>query len=491
MIHPVKALRRWLRRFLNDPWPAIMRAFARSLPTDNPATLDQMKANKGWAFAANRQIAGRAVRVVPTLFLNTRSGPDGAVTKKPVFDHPLLDLMAQPNCDESGTEYHWRRIVQLNTSGRCFTKVVPEVTDLSIIGLPYTLTVIRELRLLDPDRVRPIYYRNPETGRERFGAGYEFTPYEGGITTYLGAPFDRASREKWKANPYVFVYPVRMPSAESIHGQSPMQAAEHPANVIEQLGKMHFNQLQKGLHSDLIFYLLRDVDDPIRFREAVLMVMTGVAKAGEPMVVPKKLVEVAPSGRGNKDMEFVALAESMRQQLLGVLGASDGMVGLGGDLNRATVEGMERIFALGTIDPLNSLIAAADSTWLLPLFRGQNDDSWLSIEFGTSAGVDELTQTEILLKQTAGAAIKTQNEARKPLGLEPLPSGDELPKGSATQLPALVPNTAQLPMPKSTKSNGHGTVQLARCPRCRKVQKALDGTCCGVPLIPQDVVLFD
>src|SRR4051812_19191497 len=124
MIHPLQALRSWLLRgFLSgDLWDAMMKAFARSLPTDNPRTLDQMKANKGWAFAANRQGAGRASRVKPQLFLNSRTN-EGQVQKVQVHDHPFLDLLAEPNCDESGLVFLQRRVLQLNTAGASFVKV--------------------------------------------------------------------------------------------------------------------------------------------------------------------------------------------------------------------------------------------------------------------------------------------------------------------------------------------------------------------------------
>ncbi len=493
MKNPITALRSrftaWLARaFLaDDLWKLIQKAFAQSLPTDNQRTLAQMQTNKGWAFAANRQIAGRAVRVRPQLFLNSRAA-DGEPQQTLVHDHPYLDLLAQPNCDEHGSSFHWRKIAQLNTAGAAFVKVVPETRDLGV--LKYSR--IRELRLLDPDRTRPIHWRDPnDPDRERFTAGYEFTPYDGGMVTYLGAPYDRESRERWKADPYAFVYAIPFPDPASIHGASPMQAAEHSVNVLHQLGVMHVNQLAKGLHADLVFYLLKDIDDPERFKQAALMVMAGVNRAGEPLVVPKKLVEVAQSGRGNKDMEFVALAESMRQQLLGVLGASDAVVGLSEDVNRASVEGLERIFALGTIDPLNSLIADADNAWLLPLFSGPNERTWYTVKYGTSAGVDDLSLTEMLVKQTAGAPIKTQNEARKSLGLSAKPEGDALPAVAALQqLPALTGNAAKA---TAKSSNGHSDVlDVGRCPRCRRIEKDTVGpsSCCGLERVPEQIVLL-
>ncbi len=74
-------------------------------------------------------------------------------------------------------------------------------------------------------------------------------------------------------------------------------------------------------------------------------------------MLPKKLAEVPPNPLSNKEMEFRELAASMREQLLAVLGGSDGILGLSRAYNRANIEGIERILAIGTIDPLNALIA--------------------------------------------------------------------------------------------------------------------------------------
>src|SRR5450759_2372154 len=77
---------------------ALAREFASSIGVKHPATPQQMDANTGWVFAANRQIAGRAARVVSILEMNMRVA-GRKVTKTPVMDHPLLDLMADPNLD--------------------------------------------------------------------------------------------------------------------------------------------------------------------------------------------------------------------------------------------------------------------------------------------------------------------------------------------------------------------------------------------------------
>lgn len=427
---------------------ALTNMFARTLPTDTPATLVQMQANKGWVFAVNRQIGGRGSRVQPRLNLVTRrlgKGPEKTV----VHDHPLLDLLAQPNAIESGTVFHWRQLLQLNTIGRTYVRVTPEWVSLKPLGVDLMAARIGTLDLLDPYSVKPIM---PDIRRR---LAFDYQPPEGGREVLLGPPSNRGEREQWRQQPYPFVFRTLMPSAESPHGQSPVQAADWAIAISEALGKLLNTQLTKGIHADMIFYLLKEFDDPERFRKAVVILMQGINKAGEPMVVPKKTVEVAPTPRGNKDMAYPELSESARQEQIAVLGGSDGIVGLGGDLNRATVEGMERIFALGTVDPLNELIADMYNSWLLPLYAGQGDGAWYEIDYPSAAAVDELTQADWLTKLTGGKPVYTANEAREELGKEARSDGDSLTPTPPTSQTALLGGTqgqVQLPGTPPTKA---------------------------------------
>src|SRR5947207_1864586 len=106
---------------------ALQHALAMTLATDHAATFDQMRSNVGWAFAANRQIWGRAIRAEPQLSEVTRTAA-GDHDRRPVHDHPVLDLLQQPNPDESGATFHARQVLQLQTAGRCYVAGEPERT---------------------------------------------------------------------------------------------------------------------------------------------------------------------------------------------------------------------------------------------------------------------------------------------------------------------------------------------------------------------------
>jgi phage portal protein BeeE len=421
----IQSRRAYRRAMAYSMWQEqLARKFAAHLSGDiNPALPGQMAANQSWVFAANRQIAGRAARVPLRLFLTSREST-GPTRRTEVHDHPFLDLLAQPNSDETGMIFHWRQKLMLNTAGRYFVRVTPQVFDLSPLGIKGRVSRISELRLLEPDRVQPM---GPDLGPVM---GYIYSSSQGmGKAEYPAAPASPDAVERWRREPYQYVYRVTLPAANSPNGQSPTQAVETAINADWMLGRLHENQLKNGVHSQFIYYLLKDIDDPVRFEKAVLLVRKGVGNAGEPMVLPKKTVEVADARTSNADMKFGELDERTRRKILAALGSSDGMVGITGDLNRATVEGMERIFALGTIDPLNSLTADGYSAYVLPLYPGQSERSWYVCEYPSSAVADEVTQADVLNKQVAGP-VKTPNEARKELQLPPVAGGDKLNKKS-------------------------------------------------------------
>ena len=434
--------RRYANTSLQDMLQDLKMAFTRSSSTDWQATSAQMRANVSWVFAANRQIAGRGARVPLNLFLNSRQGTK-APDKLQVFDHPWLDLVNQPNRNESGMVFRWRQFLQLNTVGRYYCRVTPEILDLSkIVGKGLVVSRIKWMHLLNPDRVAALY--NPGDTNEILG--YEFKPNVGVPIPYPIAPTDHATREEWKRNPYPFVFPVVMPAPDSIDGQSPVGAADSAITISHELNTLHENQISNGLHAGLIFFLLTEMEDTERFKNAVLMVKTGAGKAGEPMVLPKKLVEVEKNPLTNKEMDFGDLAESSRKEQLAVLGASDGLIGLVADVNRANLEGLERIVAIGTIDPMNALITDGYNQFLLPLYRGQSDSSWYTCETISSATESESDVAKTLEILTGKKPVLTQNEAREKIGYAPRPEGDKLSSpAAATPGSSFLPKTPVIP----------------------------------------------
>jgi len=386
--------------------------------------------NVGWSFAANRQIAGRASRVEPNLKRVTTFVEDdgsGKVESSTIRVHPLLDLLRKPNPDETGIGFRWRQILQMQQVGVCFVAVFPEEINVKGPGVDMDIKSpnIRQLRLLDPSRVE---IEQSEDG-SRVAGKYIYTGERGGRKEYMPAPVKKVERDQWRRDPYSFVFPVPFPDAENaiMGGGGPLAAGKIANESLVSLGKMHNNQLKNGVHSNLIFKLKSATEDPERFRLIIALLHQGIGKAGDPMFLPDERIEVDGTNMTNKDMQYSELSELSRQEILGVMGASDGVVGMVENSSRSTIWGQEHLLATGTIDPLNQLIAEAYNCWLLPLFAGQSDSSRLVLSFASSKLVDDKDVAEVGSTYVE-AGIKTPNEVRDEIGISPHPDGNSLNK---------------------------------------------------------------
>lgn len=486
--------RNWARKrsslFADSLQDALVASFGKG---GRSTARDQLKSNIGWLYAANRQIGGRAARVPARLHMvseKKRSSrfqhydPNFLLANQRahhqstdvVWDHPFLDLLCNPNPDESGLVFHWRQILQLQTVGRYYVLVIPEVFDIESPENPnkkWVISRIKQMRLLDPDRVAAV----PKDGR---AAGeFEYSPPRGVTMQFRAPPHTRGERRQWRREPYPFVFRNVFPSAKGYDGKGPVEAGELAVDNMESLNKLHQNQLKNGIHSGLVFNLLQNTDDPERFRQLVVLLKTGLGKAGEPLIVQKGRFEVEKSPVTNQDMQFPELADRSRQEALSVSGASDTLVGLIKDINRANIWGMEHILAVGTIDPLNDLISDAYNSWMLPLYPGQSDRQFLEMDYLSSRLVDEKDQA-MILKVLVDAGLLTPNEGRAELGREPLPGGDELKKGQGSMVEA-DPGDSVPTQVEAEEEEAEAEKRMGWCPSCRAIQPVGGSMCwkCG------------
>ena len=457
-----------LARALGSPSAQVQAAlnnlFATSIGDIHPVTPGQLQANQSWAFATNRQLAGRAVRVLPTLeMVQRRAG--GQPARSPIYDHPFLKLLRHPNLDETGTQFHWKQITQLNTAGRVYVLVEPEVIDLSgaspalvsLLGNMTLLTRIARLTLLEPDRVRVI------SAPGRKAAAYEYHPLLGqsgslgdnGRIVYQAAPATYAEREAWKTKPTPFVFRIFLPAPDSWNGEGPIEAGQWAMNTLFGLTQLWQNQLKNGLHAGLIFKLKNKniMAEVERFEKAVAIVKAGIGRAGEPLILPDDGVEVDKSPLSMADMQFENLSNLARKEVHGVLGGADGLVGIAEAYNRANIDGIERIAAIGTVDPLNSLIADAYNAHVLPLYAGQSDTTWYEISYKSCAVVDDVTTAE-RLGLLVRFGVLTPNEAREEIGKPHHKDGDSL--GGASGPKGLMGGAGKVPGMSLGGLNGGG-----------------------------------
>ena len=393
----------------------------------------------GWVFAANRQVAGRAVKASMDLFRVSRTDRPGGTPEEfketKIIAHPVLDLLRSPNKDETGLVFRWKQILHLQTSGIVYVAAFPHSFTMTMGGKQLTMSRIQELRLIAGARMKT------ESGDDRIIGKMIFSKKDGSDEEFRPAPRSDAEIAEWRQDPYPFAFPIAFPGLEI--SASPAKAGATAISSLAALGDLNANQLENGIHAGLIFYLLTTSEDPERFELAMMLLKAGIGKAGEPIFLPKNRIEVEKSPITNADMQFKELAEISRQEALAVMGASDGMVGMSSNLNRATIWGQEHNMAVGTVDPLNDLIADAYNAFLIPIYPGQSPTNKLVLRFASAKLVDPKDSATVH-KMYVESGILTSNDVRAEIGKDAHPDGDKL-KGFSTS------STPEAPIPAGQK----------------------------------------
>jgi len=130
-------------------------------------------------------------------------------------------------------------------------------------------------------------------------------------------------------------------------------------------------------------------------------------------------VEYKIIGENQKDMDFVNLDSSVRNNIMMALGVPKPIL-LPEEGNKTTVEGAIYIFMSQTIEPNMQNIVDTLNEFLVPDF-----DITLYLDFESPVPRDKATESTIIGNYVR-EGIMTRNEAREKLDLAPLDGGDEI-----------------------------------------------------------------
>jgi len=123
-----------------------------------------------------------------------------------------------------------------------------------------------------------------------------------------------------------------------------------------------------------------------------------------------------------KDMDFPALRKQTRENLLFTFGMPLSVMGISENVNRANAEAGDYTFARWLIKPRLTRIKNKMNEQLLPMFRQAK-----GVEIDFDEVVPEtIEQKKGLAESGVKAGYMTINEGRKLVGLDPIPTGDQL-----------------------------------------------------------------
>lgn len=174
----------------------------------------------------------------------------------------------------------------------------------------------------------------------------------------------------------------------------------------------------------------------------------GVQNAHKMAVLPKGS-KFSPTTANMSDMEMGATDDRYRDKILSGFGVPKTLVGLTTDVNRASAEASEYIYAKYTIKPIADDLIEFLNNNVAPFLDTTRKYYFDYEEFVPVNMEIELKEREIALNRQP---YKTVNEVRAELGLPPAKGGDVI-YGSPFQAPLGVPTASPEPVPEDDEDD--------------------------------------
>jgi HK97 family phage portal protein len=306
--------------------------------------------------------------------------------------HPVLDLLATPNRDESGAELFTAWYGHLQTAGNAYLEAV------TLRG------EVRELHALRPDRMKAVASARGSTD------AYDYTVA------------NRTTRFARDAAGFLPVLHARLfHPLDDHYGLSPIEAAATAIDVhnagaawtkalLDNAARPSGALIYKGpdghpnLSDEQFQRLKRELEDAYQ----------GVTNAGRPMVLEGGL-DWRPMSHSPADMDFAAARAAAAREIALAFGVPPMLLGIPGDNTYSNYREANFAFWRTTVLPLVARTASALTRWLAPRFGAQSGEN-LRLGYDADA-VDALApEREAVWSRLNAATFLTVNEKRSAAG---------------------------------------------------------------------------
>lgn len=370
--------------------------------------------NKEWVFLSVDKVAKAVSAVRFKVMRYQRSGDDVEV-----FDGPMVDFLEHPASDFTGKDFIYLDTAYKELTGNAFweikpgnvlsplipTNVQPEIEGGKLIGVKYHDGT--KQRFIPANKLLHDRYIDPRK------------PYWG-----VGKldKIDRWVDTSFYANEFLRLFFIN--------------GAQFGGFIkTEEESEDRIKLIKLGLANDHV----------------------GVQNAHKIAVLPKNSEFQAVTSKMS-DMQFKELDESYRDKILAAFGVPKTLVGFTTEVNRASAEASEYIFAKYTVKPIVDDFVEFLNHRVAPLLD-QSDKLYFAYDEFVPENMEiKLKEREISL---AKQAYKTVNEVRAELGLPPVEGGDTvynamgLPLGEKPPAPMMGPGPggkSQKPVPPRARA---------------------------------------
>lgn len=395
-----------------DQFISIWRASqqGQQLGASTPLTPAEARAAfRRWQYAAITAIA-EAVMMTPWA-VETRDADGWSADE----GHPLHALLTNANDFTTGPELIYWTVVELQLEGRSFWQIVDN-------------------ELGEPGELWPMLGTISPIVKKRPGAGSLLT----GWKQVIWAKGVRMEQEL----PRREVVYLRLPKpGDMFGGYGPLQATAPATKLDDQRAESQWQAFKYGLFPGAL--LKFSENDPKKRDQIVAEFQDryeGVQKTGKAMATGPGIELTFPQ-TSPREMGYHTGAKDLRDEILGTLRVPEAILGLSATVNKASVAGMEYIFAKWRISPLLALLDARVDQDLAKAHWG--DD--VRVRHESPVPIDrEFARQKRQTDMATG--IMSMDEGREEDGKEPWPNRlGELPYLSMGLLPIGSPPPAAAP----------------------------------------------
>lgn len=319
------------------------------------------------------------------------------VENEELTEHPLLDLLKQPNATECGTDILEAWFGYLLVSGNAYLEAV------TLSGQ------LRELHVLRPDRMSLI------PGPDGWPIAYEYSV--GGQSIRFDQTADVGVRP--------ILHMALFHPTNDHYGLSPIEAAAVAIDIHNAAGGWNKSLLDNAARpSGALVYNMRDgnltQDQFERLKQELEQNFQGTQNAGRPLLLEGgldwKSMSLSP-----RDMDFIEAKHVAAREIALAFGVPPMLLGIPGDNTYSNYAEANRSFWRQTVLPLVSRTTKALANWLAPAF-----DEKLELKPDLEK-VEALSgEREAVWERVRRADFLTLNEKREAVGYGPVEGGDTL-----------------------------------------------------------------
>lgn len=376
-----------------DSLGGILEFSDRNLSGATTVSTKVLQANRGWVYRNNDVIAQEVSKIEFELYTIGLSA--GEIVFNPIEDHPLLDLLDQPNDETSKTDAMYVIQSHKKLSGDAFWLKLRK--NGQVVGL----------RTLPPDKITLILQTPSEKDPTIIKAYHYEEVIEGKTLKADYKPEDIIHFKKPNPN-------------NPFRGLGAVEALAETIDLDNLTTEMTKRFFQNGAISNFVLTTEGKITEEQlkRLKAEMRSEYGGASNAYKTMILGGGL-KPEDISYSNKDQEFLGQLEWYRDKIMYGFGNTKSSMGILEDVNRSTNQSALVEWQRNTIKPDMQAIVDTLNIHLVPEF-GEG------LVLGFCDPVPEDRADDILeIKDLYPIGILTKNEAREMIDLEEVDGGDE------------------------------------------------------------------